>query len=66
MYPFDETMCLHIGHHDAQSEKLFKMGQPRPLFVYFSSFQQQVFWKIIALSVIRTQTVEVKGEHADH
>ena len=42
------------------------MGQPRPLFVYFHSFQQQFYRKIVDLSGIRTRFVGVEGEHADH
>ena len=42
------------------------MGQPRPLFVYFRSFQQQFYRNIIDLSGIRTRIVRVEGEHADH
>ena len=44
-----------------------KVGQPRPLFVYFRSFQMQIFTeKSIGVSRIRTRIVEVEGEHADH
>ena len=42
------------------------MGQPRPLFVYFRSFQKQFYRKIVDLSGIRTRIVRVEGEHADH
>ena len=42
------------------------MGQPRPLLVYFRSFQQQFYRKIVDLSGIRTRIVGVEGEHADH
>ena len=42
------------------------MGQPRPLFVYFRSFQIQFNRKIVDFSGIRTQIVGVEGEHADH
>ena len=42
------------------------MGQPRPLFVYFRSFQQQFYRKIVDHSGIRTRIVGVEGEHADH
>ena len=42
------------------------MGQPRPLFVYFRSFQEQFYRKIVDLSGIWTRIVGVEGEHADH
>ena len=42
------------------------MAQPRPLFVYFRSFQIQFYRKIVDSSRIRTQIVGVEGEHADH
>ena len=41
-----------------------KMGQPRPLFVYFCSFQTQIFTE--KTEGIRTRIVRVEGEHADH
>ena len=44
----------------------FKVGQPRPLFVYFRSFQTQYYRKTIGFSRIRTRIVGVEGEHADH
>ena len=54
-------------HLILQSElKTFFMGQPRPLFVYFRSFQQQFYRKIVDFSGNRTQIVGVEGEHADH
>ena len=43
-----------------------KLGQPRPLFVYFRSFQQQFYRKIVDFSGNRTRIVGVEGEHADH
>ena len=42
-----------------------KMGQPRSLFVYFRSFQIQLYRKIIGFSKIQTWIVGVEGEHAD-
>ena len=42
------------------------MGQPRPLFVYFRSFQIQFYRNIVDFRVIRTQIVGVEGEHSDH
>ena len=41
------------------------MGQPRRLFVYFRSFQQQFYSKIVDLSGKRTRIVGVEGEHTD-
>ena len=51
---------MHEPHDDD-----LKMGQPRPLFVYFCSFQTQFYIKIVDFSGIRTQIVEVEGQHAD-
>ena len=45
---------------------LKKVGQPRPLFVYFRSFQTQYYRKTLGFSGIRTRIVGVEGEHADH
>ena len=42
------------------------MGQPRPLFVYFRSFHQQFYRKIVDFSGNQTRIVGVEGEHADH
>ena len=43
------------------------MGQPRPIFVYFHSFQAQILQKkTIGFSGIQTQIVGVEGEHSDH
>ena len=42
------------------------MGQPRPLFVYFCSFQTHIYRKTVDVSKIRSQIVVVEGEHADH
>ena len=43
------------------------MDQPRPLFVYFRSFQTQILQeKTVSVSRIRTWIVGVDGEHADH
>ena len=43
------------------------MGPPRPLFVYFCSFQTQILQKkTLGFSRIRTRIVGVEGEHADH
>ena len=44
----------------------FEMGQPRPLFVYFRSFQQQLYIKIAGFREIRTRIIEVEGEHSDY
>ena len=45
---------------------LKKVGQSRPLFVYFRSFQTQYDRKTVGVSRIRTRNVGVEGEHADH
>ena len=42
------------------------MGQPPPLFVYFSSFYIQFHRKIVGFSGTRTLIVRVEGEEADH
>ena len=42
------------------------MGQPRPLFVYFRTFQIQFYRKIVDFSGIRTQVIRIEGEHTDH
>ena len=43
------------------------MGQPKPLFVYFRSFQTQIGQKKITdFSGIRTCIDEVEGKHAEH
>ena len=43
------------------------MGQPRPVFVYFRSFQTKILQKkALGFSGIRTRIVGVEGEHADH
>ena len=39
-----------------------KMGQPRPLFVYFELFAQ----KMLVGSRIRTRTIAAEGKDADH
>ena len=45
----------------------FKMGQPRPLFVSFRSFQSQSLQKnTVDVSRIQTRIVGVEGKHADH
>ena len=43
-----------------------KMGHPRPLFVYFRSFQTIYRIKTVDFSGIRTRIVRVEGENADH
>ena len=43
-----------------------EMGQSRPIFVYFRSFQIQFYRNNLDLSGIRTQIVRVEGEHTDH
>ena len=45
-----------------------KIGQPRPLFVYFQSFSNTTFTEIsVGVSGIRTWIVRVEGKHAaDH
>ena len=44
-----------------------RMGQPRPLFLYFCSFQTQILQKkTVGFSGIRTRIVGVEYEHADH
>ena len=42
------------------------MGQSRPLFVNFRSFQIQFYRKILDFSGIWIQIVSVEVEHADH
>ena len=43
------------------------MGQPRPLFVYFRSFQTQILLKkTVDFSWIRTRIVGVQREQTDH
>ena len=42
------------------------MGQFRPLFFYFRSFQTQIVHKIVGFSGIWTRIVGLEGEHADH
>ena len=45
----------------------FKNGPLRPLFVYFRSFQTQIFTeKNVGVIGTRTQIVEVECEHTDH
>ena len=41
------------------------MGQPRPPFGYFRSFQIQFYRKIVDFSEIRTHMVGVEGKHDD-
>ena len=41
------------------------MGQSRPIFVYFSSFQQ-LYRKNVDFSGIRTRIVGMNGQHSDH
>ena len=43
-----------------------KVGQPRPLFVYFRSIQTQYYRKNVGFSGIRTRIFRVVGKHADH
>ena len=45
---------------------LFKNGPTWPLFVYFRSFQQQFYGKIVDFSGNRTRIVGIEGKHADH
>ena len=45
---------------------LKKIGLPRPLFVYFRSFQTIYRIKTLDFIMIRTRIVRVEGEHADH
>ena len=49
-----------------ENEKLLEMVQPQPLFVYFSSFQQQFYRKIVDFNGNRTRIVGVEDEHSDH
>ena len=45
------------------------MAQPRPLFVYFGSFEtfkHQFHRIIVGFSGIRTRIVKVEAEHAEH
>ena len=50
---------LDLNHCPYFQESFFK-GQPRPLFVYFRSFQAHILQKKA------TTGLEVEGEHADH
>ena len=43
-----------------------KVGQPRPLFVYFRSIQTQYYRKNVGFSGIRTRIFIVLCKHADH
>ena len=42
------------------------MGQADRFFVYFRSFQQQFYRKIVDFIGIRTRILQVEGKHADH
>ena len=42
------------------------MGPPRPLFVYFRCFKQQILLKKCRLQGIQIWIVGVEGELADH
>ena len=42
------------------------MGQPRPLFVYFRSFQTIHRIKTVDFSGIQTRIDRAKGKNADH
>ena len=42
------------------------MANPGLFFVYFCSFKQQFYRKIVNFSGIRTLIVRAEGEHADH
>ena len=46
-------------------EFFLKMGHPRPLFVYFRSFETIYKMKTVDFSGIRTRLVAVECEHAD-
>ena len=51
------------------NENVCKMGHPRPLFVYFRSFQTQTFKKLIHyadFSGIRTRIFGEEGQPFDH
>ena len=58
------TKDIHDLH--MENDKLLEMVQPQPLFVYFSSFQQQFYRKIVDFSGNRTRIVGVEDEHSDH
>ena len=47
-------------------ESVFINGPTPASFVYFHSFQQHFFRKIVDFKRIWTQIVGVEGEHADH
>ena len=54
-------------HHGSFLRKCLKMGQPRPLFAYFCSFQTQILQKkTVGVSGIQTRIVRVEGKHADY
>ena len=42
------------------------MGQTRPLFAHFCSFQKRFYWKIVDYNGIQTQIDGEDGKHADH
>ena len=43
-----------------------KSGQPQPLFVLFSFFNNNILQKTVYFSGIWTRIVELQGEYADH
>ena len=45
---------------------MLTMGQHRPLFVYFRSFQQQSCRKIVDFNGIQTPIYRVEGNQPDH
>ena len=42
------------------------LGHPRPLYVYFRSFQTQISQKTVDYSGIQTWIFGIEGEHTDH
>ena len=54
MYASESSLNLNLNKFLLNIFSVFfKLGQPRPLFVYFLSFQQQFYRKIIDFSGIR-------------
>ena len=63
----ERTPYVVVAFQVAHVVFFYKMGQPRPLFVYFRSFQTQIVQKKnVVFSGIRTQIVGVEGKHVDH
>ena len=59
MFPYD-------GKKHNRTSWILKNGRSPASFLYFRSFQQQFYSKIVDYSRNRTRIVGVEGEHADH